>query len=73
MLSLPARKRERSMSWRLVAETGLNLSHKLMLLVFVAAPVKLILGRDEVTLVDDSALSARTSRHLVRYQRMECR
>lgn len=73
MLSLPARERDRSMSWRLVAETGLNLSHKLMLLVFVAAPVKLILERDEVTLVDDSAPFARTSRHLVRYQRKEYR
>jgi len=44
-------------SWRFVAETGLNLSHKLMLLVFVATPVKLILVRDEVTLVVDSAHS----------------
>ena len=42
------------MSWRFVVETGLNLSHKLMLLVFVATPVKLILGSDEVNVVVDS-------------------
>ena len=49
--------RDRKMSWRFVPKTGLNVSHKLMLLVFVATPVKLILLRDEVTLVVDSVLS----------------
>jgi hypothetical protein len=42
-------------------KTGLNVAHKLMLLVFVAVKVKLILGREETTVAVGSAHLTHTS------------
>lgn len=73
------REKERggSMSWRFLPKTGLNLAHKLMLLVFVTTVEKLILARDEITPVVGlhplvHSLFATTLPASVWYRKTEC-